>query len=186
MKKVLLINNHGKSVERLIFSVKKFGFEVDVVEPLKKFDERAYRAMILSGGYIKREIQSKALDWYKNLFYNSSLPILGICLGHKLMGYCYGAKILSMGNPRIGYYKIQFSYTYDLLPDVKGLYVYQNHKYKLASLPNFLKNYASSNECEIEALKHINKKQYSVQFHPEVNDYDKRSLKIVENFLKMC
>jgi len=183
MKKILVVNNHGSTFPKLLEVLRSLKVNFKVIEPLEKFDDGD--GVIISGGFIKRENLLKVLKWYEDLL-DSSLPILGICLGHKILGYCYGSKILKLKEARRGFYKVNFLKDYKLAPKLKSLWVYENHRYTLYDLPPFLENYASSEECSFEALKHKKKEQYSVQFHPEIFQRDERSLEIFKNFVSLC
>lgn len=51
-------------------------------------------------------------------------------------------------------------------------------------MPDELENYASSDECAIQAIKVIDRQQYAVQFHPERKNTD--GYVILNNFIKIC
>jgi GMP synthase (glutamine-hydrolysing) len=44
---------------------------------------------------------------------------------------------------------------------------------------------AMSDNCKIQAVKHVKKPFYGVQFHPEVNDTEHGS-QILENFVNLA
>lgn len=132
-----------------------------------------------------RNKYKELLAWYGNLLSLTNLPILGICLGLKILGYQYGARIRKMSEGENGIVKIFFHKDYPLAPNIRELKVYELHDYELISVGESLENYASSEKCKIQAVKHKIKPHYGVQFHPEVSDNNDGKI-VVKNFIEKC
>jgi GMP synthase-like glutamine amidotransferase len=66
----------------------------------------------------------------------------------------------------------------------KGKYMLKEYHYECINLPETFSLLAKSNVCDNEAMKHKEKNQFGVQFHPEVSG-EKGKL-ILENFTKHC
>jgi len=106
-----------------------------------------------------------AVDAVKGLL-DSGIPILGICLGHQLIGRALGADThrLKFGHHG-GNHPVQH------LPSGKVLITAQNHNYCVTAGdldPSKVEiTYKSLNDNSLEGLRLKNKPVLSVQFHPE-------------------
>jgi GMP synthase (glutamine-hydrolysing) len=63
--------------------------------------------------------------------------------------------------------------------------VWASHQDEVSKLPPGFKLLARSNVCEIEAMCHVTKPLYGVQWHPEVSHTEKGT-DLLENFLEVC
>lgn len=61
--------------------------------------------------------------------------------------------------------------------------VWESHNDEVKDAPGFA-ILAMSENCKIQAVKHVEKRLYGVQFHPEVNDTENGS-RILENFVNV-
>ncbi len=115
--------------------------------------------------------------------YNAEIPILGICLGHQLMGLATGAKTA----------KLKYGHRGPNHPvkDLKTGRVHitsQNHGYyikedtldaKIAEV-----SHINLNDGTDEGLRYKNKKIFTVQFHPEACPGPEDCSYIFDEFLK--
>lgn len=104
----------------------------------------------------------------------NEIPILGICLGHQLLAYISGSKIIkSPKQKEIGAVDIFLSEhgKKDILfSGVPAIFLaQQGHGDCVLSLPKKATLMAESKKCKIQAFK-IRNNIYGVQFHPELND----------------
>lgn len=161
-----------------------FGYESVVVnvDDIKNHNFSVYSGIIITGGPTKLsqiDYQNfiKPFEFIKNI----NIPVLGICLGHQIMGLLYGARI---GHGELisrdeGVEIIQD----DLLfidVDVKSLFKKEHSEF--VSLPDNFTLLATSVSCDNEAMRFRNK--YGVQFHPEVSGENGKQ--ILKNFLMTC
>ena len=98
--------------------------------------------------------------------YSTDIPILGICLGHQLMGLATGAKTA----------KLKYGHRGPNHPvkDLETRRVYitsQNHGYYILETsidPEIAEvSHVNLNDRTVEGLKYKNKNIFTVQFHPE-------------------
>jgi GMP synthase-like glutamine amidotransferase len=123
-----------------------------------------------------------------------NIPILGICFGHQLLCSAFGAKTSTLPQPVINRFEqVNVVQTGEIFSRFKGeqkipLSEYHNDYVLKESLENAdFKLLADSPSCEVEAVKHITKLFYGVQFHPEriiiQNETHPEGHKVIENFL---
>lgn len=123
------------------------------------------------------------------------LPTLGICFGHQLIGFAFGADVVAMRKPVNQPEEVVVEVSDDIfaswLPGDK-LLVAESHGDELASLPAGFVRLATSSSCLIEAIKHLNRPIYGVQFHPERRpegwpaDREWPGLQVLRNFLALA
>ena len=63
--------------------------------------------------------------------------------------------------------------------------VWTSHKDEVKTLPSNFKSLADSDVCKIEAMKHLDKDIYGIQFHPEVHTTPKGD-EVFLNFYEIC
>jgi GMP synthase (glutamine-hydrolysing) len=174
--KTLIINSYRINTEEKITPyielVKKFsGYRV--VPDVKLFSRAEfmdYDALILSGSadLITRGAWSKT--YYEFLRYNT-IPCLGICYGHQMLAKAFGGNIFA-GLKRIqGTETVRIIKNDALFKDLSSeITVVESHleHVDLGSLSYAgFEVLANSPSCEVEAIKHIEKLIYGVQFHAE-------------------
>lgn len=116
------------------------------------------------------------------------LPILGVCLGHQLIGYTFGAKVIKGQRPMHG--KVTRINNYDTgvlrgLPDQFEVTRYHSLVIAEESLPDCLQIDAKSEDGAIMAISHKKFPIFGVQFHPEaiLSQY---GYEVLKNFIKIA
>ena len=121
------------------------------------------------------------------LSYGSSIPILGICLGHQGIIHAYGGKIIKAPLIKHGKTSLIHHKQKGLFKDVKNPLMgmrYHSLVGEKISLPKELEITAISLEDkEIMGVKHKRFPVFGVQFHPESIGTEEGE-KILINFLK--
>ncbi|MFQ5762640.1 MAG: hypothetical protein ACE5PO_06370, partial [Candidatus Bathyarchaeia archaeon] len=142
----------------------------------------SYRGVVISGGSLSKDAVEETLQWYRRFLDKVKVPVLGVCLGMKIIGRCYDARIRRLETDETGATTLTFHRPYPLAPNHAQLVVHEDHSFELISLPKGFDNYASSSRCNIQAVKHRDKPLFAVQFHPEVTENNQGRI-ILDNFL---
>lgn len=103
---------------------------------------------------------------------NPQLPILGVCLGHQILGHVYGANVALAPLPIHGQVRpVRVVETDALWQNIPSLVdVTRYHSLCVTDLPPELKITAVSSDDDDElvmGLRHQDNPHYGVQFHPE-------------------
>jgi GMP synthase (glutamine-hydrolysing) len=180
MTKTLIVNCSLKTKsEALVEAVGKFS-ECDVIQ----FNEihEGYRieeeidAVVISGSGA-RIVYPSDRDLFVgvvNLIKTCDLPLLGICYGHQLLCWAFGAKVGSLAQPVLDRFErirvLEAGGVFDGFAKNDGIPLSENHydyvlKENLDQAGFIL--LADSASCEVEAVRHRSKPFYGVQFHPE-------------------
>ncbi|MBR5329702.1 MAG: aminodeoxychorismate/anthranilate synthase component II, partial [Firmicutes bacterium] len=116
------------------------------------------------------------------------VPILGVCLGHQIIGHYFGAAIKKGVRPMHGKIsKIHHngSALFSDLPPSFSVTRYHSLVVTDKDLPQSIEVDARSADGEIMAMHHLVYPIYGIQFHPEavLTDYGHN---IIRNFITIC
>ena len=149
----------------------------------QKFLTGQYEGIVLSNGPGNPEDCEIAIENIKKLYEQASIPILGICLGHQLMGLATGAKT----------YKLKYGHRGPNHP-VKDLktgrvcITSQNHGYAILDTsinPDIVEiSHLNINDKTVEGLSYKNKDIVTVQYHPEACPGPEDSSYLFDEFLE--
>jgi len=124
-------------------------------------------------------------------------PILGVCGGHQQIALAFGAQVGLMERlePGEGYEGAKRERGFFAIENTgEGLFrglppqitVWHSHCDEVKELPSGFRRTASNETCAIQAMQHIGRRLFGVQFHPELFDGDHPDGRlIVDNFLNL-
>jgi len=117
----------------------------------------------------------------------STIPTLGVCLGHQSIGHVYGGKVVRAGRLMHGKTSLIRHTGRGVLAGIPNPFEairYHSLLVERASLPAELDITADTDESEIMGLQHKSHPVYGVQFHPE-SILTRHGKQILKNFLAM-
>lgn len=116
----------------------------------------------------------------------STIPILGVCLGHQSIGHIYGGTIKKLPFPMHGKVSLIYHHQQDIFMNIPSPFEairYHSLIIDTHNLPNSLKITATTQDGLIMGCQH-QKYPYvqGIQFHPE-SLWTKQGKNIIQNFL---
>ncbi|MFI5203933.1 MAG: hypothetical protein ACHQF2_05500 [Flavobacteriales bacterium] len=184
-KKIVIIDCGSLKVSDIGYMLKEIGVFYDTIKltDLKQVGSD-YAGIVVSGApvLLTETDATTYLAKFKPLL-DSDLPVLGICFGHQLLGMSFGATISRCKEDR----DIQTIHLKGLDNLFEGFGIWETFMEdhcECISLPATFELLGSSLVCENEAMRHISKPLFGVQFHPEVSGENGK--KLFSNFIKIC
>lgn len=132
-----------------------------------------------------------------DVIHNAEQPILGVCGGHQQIALAYGSTVSVMRRlgPGTGYENcLRERGFFDVETDGDGLFAnlprrlsfWHSHFDEVKELPENFRRTATNETCPIQAMQHITRPLFSVQFHPELFDEQHpHGQRVIENFLDL-
>lgn len=170
--KILVIDNYDSFTYNLVQLVGKFTSDIIVkrndeinIEEIKNLNPNK---IIISPGPGRPEDSNISLDVIREL--GKTIPVLGVCLGHQGIGYCFGSNITNAP-------KLMHGKTSKVMHDGKTIYknIPQNfdagryHSLVIDKL-TLSEDLEITSTTEDEIIMGVRHKQYpieGIQFHPE-------------------
>jgi GMP synthase (glutamine-hydrolysing) len=184
LAKVYVIDNGGQWTHRIWRVLREIGCETKIIPNTTPVSEIDADALVLSGGAPRVAWESPRLGNctdYLNEFHG---PIMGICVGLQLMAIHCGGKAGPSKVPEYGLAKIRVIEEDDLFKGLpKEFLGWESHNDEVKHAPGF-KVLAVSENCSVQAVKHLDRPYYGVQFHPEVNNTE-HGEEIYRNFVSV-
>ncbi len=189
--KTLIVNSYHYDSETKIAPyiqlVKKFS-EWEVISDVNLYQRGdeiySYDSLILSGSpaLISKNCYSIS---YVNFLKTLTIPTLGICYGHQILAFAFGAEIkqgvLVEGEGLVSIIDFKDIFK-ELPPEIRVLESHQEYVEPENLEGKGFVILASSSSCPVEAIRHIERPLYGVQFHIERSGLIGE--KILENFYK--
>ncbi len=179
----ILIVDMGSQYTHVIWrTVRDLGAEAKIVQkdvPSKELSSA--NAVILSGGP-----SSVTRDPFHSLpafIKSSSIPILGICLGHQLVAHTLGGKVVKGKSAEYGISKIEVDRQGVILKGMPSTFnAWVSHFDEVEKMPEGFVSLAHSETCKVEVMENATRKIFCTQFHPEVW-HTEHGETIIKNFL---
>lgn len=169
---ILLIDNYDSFVYNLAQYVSELGYEPLVKRndtvTLPEIQSLNPSHIIISPGPCDPLKAGISIDAIK--YFGSTIPVLGICLGHQAIAQAYGGKIIRAPQATHGkssLIKHDEKSIFANIPNPFKAGRYHSLSVAIEELPKTLTVTAWSENNEIMALKHQTHPVFGLQFHPE-------------------
>jgi len=137
---------------------------------------------LILGGGPSLDRAGRCNDYLRDL----NIPILGICLGMQLMGPTFGGKVAPGTIGGYAEVEVEVLLEIDILKGLPERFkTWASHADQVVELPSQFEVLARSNVCEIEAMRHLNRPLFGVQWHPEVV-HTEHGQELLDNFIAVC
>jgi GMP synthase (glutamine-hydrolysing) len=185
--KALIINNSTTFLAKLLALCSDCDIETKVVSRAK-FRQKmvdGFDLVILSGGRIFNVVDHQERYTEQiTLLRESSIPILGICLGCELICKTFGGQLAKDGKKINGYISFPVNNKEKIFNDLQEVKVFESHRYQISSLGQNLIGLARS-QYGYEVIQVASKMIYGFQFHPEANKETNSGKVLFKNFLTL-
>jgi GMP synthase (glutamine-hydrolysing) len=180
--RVFVVDNGGQWTHRIWRVLRELGCETKIISNTTAVGEIDADGLVLSGGAPRIAWESPRLGNCTDYLREFGGPVLGICIGLQLMALECGGRAGPSTVPEFGLAKIRVVVEDDLFRGLpRELLVWESHNDEVKEAPGF-EVLAVSDNCSVQALKHLRNPWYGVQFHPEVNNTE-HGEDILRNFV---
>ena len=187
---ILLIDNYDSFVHNLSRYFVELGQESRIVRndaiSLNEIKELSPTAIVISPGPCTPNEAGISLEVVKQ--FASSIPLLGVCLGHQVIAAAFGANILRAQLPVHGQTAFVHHTGQQLfagLPQPLCATRYHSLVVDEETLPDNLQVTARLDDDTVMAIEHLEFSIVGVQFHPE-SVLTASGHQLLANFLKNC
>ena len=189
MKKIILIDNYDSFTFNLYHYLSSLKVNVDVIRndqiTSNEILKRKYHKIVISPGPGNPSQSGNCLKIVKSLY--KKMPILGVCLGHQIIGQVFGSKIIQAKKLMHGKTSKILSKKIGILNNLPNIFEatrYHSLIIDKKSLSKDLKITAETKEGLIMGVQHKEYNVHGVQFHPE-SIKTKIGIKILKNFINI-
>ena len=189
MKKIILIDNYDSFTFNLYHYLSSLKVKVDVIRndqiTSNEILKRKYNKIVISPGPGNPDQSGNCLKIVKSLY--KKIPILGVCLGHQIIGQVFGSKIVQAKKLMHGKTSIIISKKLGILKNLpKSFEATRYHSLIIdkKTLSKHLEITAESKDGLVMGVQHKKYNVHGVQFHPE-SIKTKLGIKILKNFIRL-
>ena len=187
MKKIILIDNYDSFTFNLYHYLSSLKVHVDVIRndqiTSKEILKKRYNKIVISPGPGNPNQSGNCLKIVKSL--HKKIPILGVCLGHQIIGQVFGSKIVQAKKLMHGKTSKIISKKNGLLKDLPKTFEATRYHSLIIDKKSLSKNLEITAETKdglIMGVRHKEFQVHGVQFHPE-SIKTKLGIKILKNFI---
>jgi anthranilate synthase/aminodeoxychorismate synthase-like glutamine amidotransferase len=186
---ILVIDNYDSFTYNLVQYLGELGSEVRVVRndaaSIESISALQPARIVISPGPGRPEHAGITMDVIRQL--GSSIPILGVCLGHQAIGAVFGGAVVRASTPMHGKTSTIEHDGQGVFAGIDGPFVASRYHSLVVSddgLPNELEVTARTREDRtIMGLRHRQRPIHGVQFHPE-SILTGEGMRLLRNFLE--
>ena len=185
--KILLIDNYDSFTFNLYHYLSSLKTKVDVIRNDKitenQIIKKKYNKIVISPGPGNPNQSGNCIKIVKSLY--KKIPILGVCLGHQIIGQVFGSKIIQAKKLMHGKTSIIKSKKVGILKNLPSKFEatrYHSLIIDKKTLPEEVEITAETENGIIMGIEHKEFNVHGVQFHPE-SIKTTIGIKILKNFI---
>ena len=185
--KILLIDNYDSFTYNLYHYLSYFKCKVDVFRNDKiqigEIEKNNYNKIVISPGPGNPNQSGNCLKIVKHFYKN--IPILGVCLGHQIIGQVFGGKIIRAKNLMHGKTSIIKHKKKGLFKNIQNNFNATRYHSLIVDRKFFPKDLIVTAETKNKTIMGLMHKNYNIhgfQFHPE-SISTKMGMKLIKNFI---
>ena len=185
--RILLIDNYDSFTYNLFHYISKIRKNVEVVRNDKIDGEtvlrKKYDKIVISPGPGNPDQAGNCIKIVKKVY--KKIPILGVCLGHQIIGQVFGGKIINAKNLMHGKTSKISHVKKGLFKNIQNNFEATRYHSLVVDRKKFPKKLLITAETKNKTIMGLKHKEYDIhgfQFHPEsINT--KLGMKLIKNFL---
>ena len=185
--KILLIDNYDSFTFNLYHYISSLKTSVDVFRNDKITDKEIlknkYNKIVISPGPGNPNQSGNCIKIVKSLY--KKIPILGVCLGHQIIGQVFGSKIIQAKKIMHGKTSLIISKKIGILKNAPKRFEATRYHSLIIDKKTISKDLIITSETSDGVIMSIEHKKYNihgVQFHPE-SIKTPIGMKILKNFI---
>jgi len=185
--KIILIDNYDSFTFNLYHYLSSLKTKVEVLRndkvDTKKILKEKYNKIVISPGPGNPNQAGNCLSIVKSLY--KKIPILGVCLGHQIIGQVFGSKIVGAKNLMHGKTSEIYSKKIGILKNLPKKFMATRYHSLIVDKKTMSKELiitAKTKDGIIMGLMHKKYNVHGVQFHPE-SIRTPIGFKILKNFI---
>ena len=187
--KIVLIDNYDSFTFNLYHYLSSFkNVKVDVIRNdkinSKDIIKKKYNKIVISPGPGNPKQSGNCIKIVKDL--HKRIPILGVCLGHQIIGEVFGSKVVQARKLMHGKTSIIYNYKKGILKNLPNKFEATRYHSLIVDKKSLSKDLIVTAETKdgiIMGLMHKKYNIHGVQFHPE-SIKTNVGIKIINNFIK--
>ena len=182
---ILLVDFGSSFILTIEDRLKDLNVNYQKVDHTFNSDVTKYSGIILSGSPDSVFDNGRVID---KEYLLKGIPTLGICYGHQLVHYLFNGEVTVSSTPERNIAPIlKIDVDNEIFKDLdKEFNVPMYHSDEWVKLADGFINLGSTKRCKYAATYNKDLNIYTFQFHPEVIERCKESLKLFSNFLDIC
>jgi GMP synthase (glutamine-hydrolysing) len=167
---VLILDFGGQYTQLIARRVRELHIFCEIIPfdtPLATLTARNPKAIILSGG--PASVYAASAPVCNRAIFELGVPVLGICYGAQLMANLLGGAVEHAPAGEYGKTTVQLNQASSLFRGLPAeTSCWMSHADRIGTIPPGFRITASTSACPVAAMENPDRRQYGLQFHPEV------------------
>lgn len=182
---IAVLDFGGQYAHLIANRIRRLGVYSEILDnDVSAEDLKGFKGIILSGG--PQSVNAEHSPKCDPRIFNMNIPVLGICYGHQLMHHSLGGTVVPGRTQEYGLAKLNITKPLGIFKGIESdSRVWMSHFDMVKELGEGFEVIGMTEDCPTAAIGNIEKKLYSIQFHPEVT-HSQEGMKILDNFVELC